>query len=251
MRTRSNAPAGTTFDLKVDPRRAGAVLGAVVVVLTVLSLAGAVVSVGLGLDAPGVNTWTRYFWVDREGNVPTWFSSAVLGLAALLAVGVAADSPGRWRRHWRVLAAALAYLSVDELTEIHEQAITPLRQAFGLDGALFFAWVVVALPLVVVFALAYLRFLVALPRPTRSGLLVAGALYVGGAAGVEMVGSLVYSTVGLDTMLYVLVTTVEELLEMAGAVLLVVVLAAHRRRSSAVVDVRTAPAVVPEPDPAV
>ena len=50
-------------------------------------------------------------------------------------------------------------------------------------------------------------------------MVLSGALYVGGAAGVELVGAAVYSAEGFDTLRYTLAVTVEEAMEMLGAVL--------------------------------
>ena len=62
-------------------------------------------------------------------------------------------SGNRWHRHWRGLSVIFAYLSLDELVQIHEQVGVALRDSLSLGGVLRFAWVVVAVPLVVVFAI--------------------------------------------------------------------------------------------------
>jgi hypothetical protein len=118
-----------------------------------------------------------------------------------------------------VLAVAFGYLSIDEMTEVHEQAITPLKQLFALDGVLSFSWIVLAVPLTAVFGLLMVGYLRALPRRFRRAFLLAGALYVGGAAGVEMIGALLWSRGDLISTAYVLSVTVEEGLEMVSIVI--------------------------------
>ena len=113
----------------------------------------------------------------------------------------------------------------------------PLRESLSLGGALRFAWVVVAVPLVVAFAIVYLRFLMAQPLWTRVAFIVSGLLYVGAAAGMEMIGSLVVTAFGFQSLLYSAVSAVEEAAEMLGAVLflgaLTVALARLQRRTPA------------------
>lgn len=176
----------------------------------------------LQLDFRGLHSLERYFFYDLEGNVPTWFSSILLFLCAERAwrVASAARASGdRWHRHWRGLSAIFAYLSLDELVQLHEQVVVPLRRALSLGGALTFAWVVIAVPLVIVFAIFYLRFLMAQPLWTRVGFVVSGLVYVGGAAGMEMIGSLVVTALGFQSLLYAAVSAVEEGAEMLGLVL--------------------------------
>ncbi|CAL8973324.1 hypothetical protein PROP_01141 [Propionicimonas sp. T2.31MG-18] len=194
----------------------------------------------LHVDFPGLDSLERLFYYDLEANVPTWFSSILLFLCAERAwrVASAARACGdRWHRHWRGLAVIFAYLSLDELVQLHEQVVVPLRAALTLDGALRFAWVVIAVPLVVVFAVVYLRFLVAQPLWTRVAFVVSGVVYVGAAAGMELIGGLVVTAFGFQNLLYATASAVEEGAEMLGAVLflgaLTTSLARMQRRAAA------------------
>ncbi len=177
----------------------------------------------VGVDFPGRHSLGRYFYYDLEANIPTWFSTILLFLCAERAwwVASAARAAGdRWHRHWRALSVIFAYLSVDELAQLHEQVVAPLRASLSLDGPLRFAWVVVAVPLVVAFAIVYLRFLIAQPLSTRVAFIVSGIIYVGAAAGMEMIGGLLVTIVGSqENLLYAAVSGVEEGAEMLGAVL--------------------------------
>ncbi|GAA1434497.1 hypothetical protein GCM10009616_29070 [Microlunatus lacustris] len=210
--------------------------------LSLLSFATQVVRHGLQLQPPGLNSAERWFFVDREMGVPAWFSASLLLLAGerLWRVATAARERGEpWVRHWKLLAVAFVYLSLDELTEIHEQVITPVREVFDLSGALAFAWVVVAAPLVLVFGVVFLRFLVSLPTWTRWAFVISAICYVGGALGVEMIGAVLAERSGvisttttvvdgvstvtenltIPTLTYGFVVGVEEALEMVGSVL--------------------------------
>jgi hypothetical protein len=176
----------------------------------------------LHVDFRGLHSLERFFYYDLEGNIPTWFSSILLFLCAERAwwVASAARASGdRWHRHWRGLSVIFAYLSLDELVQLHEQVVVPLRTALSLGGALRFAWVVVAVPLVVAFAIVYLRFLMAQPLWTRVAFIVSGLVYVGAAVGMEMIGALVVTAFGFRSLLYSAASGIEEGAEMLGAVL--------------------------------
>lgn len=207
-----------------------------IAVLLTVSLSVNVVTHGLGADFRGLGSLGRWFDVDREMGVPAWLSTVLLVLCAQALWGLARQSVAgarrRWSRHERLLAVVFVFLSIDEHTQIHEQTITPLRQAFDLDGALTFAWVLVALPAVAVLGLFMLGYLRALPSATRWPFVLSGLLYVGGAAGVELVGSSIWSSGGADTVLYAAVTTLEEGLEMLALVLFLGVLASLRRSTA-------------------
>jgi len=219
------------------------VLAAVVLALCAASLGCQILRHGLHVDFRGLASVQGYLNVDGEGNIPTWFQSSLLLLCALTLWTTADDARAagdRWARHWRLLALVFGYLSMDELAGLHERADEPLHLLFGTSGALLWAWVIAAVPALALFGLFYLAFLVALPRPTRLGLLIAAGVYVGGAVGVEMVGSYLFSTRGLDALTYHLAATVEEGMEMSGLLILLTTVGryAARRRTS---DVRSRP----------
>lgn len=191
----------------------------------------------LAPSAPGAASLQRWFWLDREMGVPAWFSTILLfGCAQVMwALAHTRGAGGLWGRHERALAVVFVALSIDELTEIHEQAIAPLQNMFGLTGPLAFAWVVLAVPLTAAFAFAMRNYLRALPPRTRRTVIAAGCLYVLGAAGVEMIGSALWVSGGPETFSYSLVATVEETLEMIGLVLFLGAVSAlwrERRRTA-------------------
>lgn len=222
------------------PGRWTPTLYAVVASLLVASFALRIVRIGLDQDFRGLNSLERWFSVDREMGLPAWFSTILLFCCAaqlwLLADADREGSRRRWVRHGRLLAVVFVYLSIDELTEIHEQSMEPLQQGFGLGGVLQFAWVVLALPLVAILGMVMLGWLRALPRGSRWCVVASGVVYVGGAAGVELLGSWLWTTQGQDTLTYAAVATVEEGLEM-GALIFFLGALYTLRRVTAVVPV--------------
>ena len=168
-------------------------------------------------------TLVRLTWVDGEANIPAWFSSSLLLVAALLlGIIAAAERDMRSRAiHWLVLGLIFLFLSLDETAQLHELSIVPIRDRIGASGFLYYAWILPAGVCVGVFVLAYLRFLLQLPARTRRLLLLAGAVYVGGALGVESLSGWQASLHGEHSVGYHLVVTLEELCEMMGVVLLI------------------------------
>lgn len=129
---------------------------------------------------------------------------------------------------WSALAVLLFVMAADEALSFHELLI-PLGDRFGLDGPFAFAWVVPAIPVVVVAAAAFVPFLLHLPARTRLLMALAGACFVGGALGVEMVEGwyLFEVSAGERSFGYTLLVGVEEILEMSAIALLLHALLTH------------------------
>jgi len=79
----------------------------------------------------------------------------------------------------------------------------------------------------VVTGLAYLKFLLHLPRKTRDLFLLAGSIYVGGALGMEMVCGYYADAVGQRNLIYGLMASVEEILEMVGVIVFIYALLSY------------------------
>ena len=218
----------------LSPRAVLAALLPLVALLSAASFAGQVVDHALGIDGPVVRMLIHVTDVDREGSIPTWFQSVVLAACAGALWTVADDARDRrerWHRQWRALALAFLYLSLDELNALHERAIDPVRDALDLGGVLYLSWIVVAVPVLLVFLGLLLPFILALPSWTRAAFILSGAVYVAGAVGLEMVGGMLIEESGLDTLRYSVAAGGEELLEMLGMTLFLAAVAEHRRRT--------------------
>jgi hypothetical protein len=195
---------------------------AAVLTIVCLSLLGQVSKYFLGHD--NLKGFVPTFYVDYESNVPTWYSAFQLALAAGLLAMVAAVKTARhapFRRHWAALSLIFFLLSIDEVAMIHEYPIDPLRRALGAGGLLYYTWVIPGAAFVALVGLGFCRFLRHLPERTRNGFLLAGAVFVGGAIGVEMLSGLQADLYGEENFIYAMIITVEELLEMIGIVLFI------------------------------
>ena len=94
-------------------------------------------------------------------------------------------------------------------------ASSHVRSALNAEGLLYFAWVIPAMVLMMIFGAVYLKFLIDLPSKTRHIFLIAGIVYISGVLGMEMVGAQYWSRYGPD-LTYGITATVEEVLEMSG-----------------------------------
>jgi hypothetical protein len=159
-----------------------------------------------------------FFSLSHEQNLPTWVSACLLFSCAVTLALIASDERrrgSRWVRHWWALSLIFFYISVDELASIHENA----NQWFDLSGVFYFGWVIPASIAVAIVGLSYLRFLGALPPRTRRQFLIAGACYVGGALGIELLLGWWTDRVGDKNFGYGMIDLVEESMEMIGVAL--------------------------------
>jgi fucose 4-O-acetylase-like acetyltransferase len=199
-------------------RRLFRILAICLVSLIFLSVLGQAIIYGFEL-------WSLYpamllFNVDAEFNIPALFSAILLMTCSrqLVLIGRQAKTLGAPYLFWKFLGVVFFYLAFDELFELHERLVVPLRSHFGLGGVFWFAWVIVAIPLVGLLAAASLPFLLALPRRTRNYFVMAGILFVGGALGMEMIGSWYVYHFGDRNFTYNMIATTEETFEMVGAI---------------------------------
>ena len=177
--------------------------------------------------------YTQMFQVSSEGKIPTWYSGCTLLAAALFLGLIAAHESlrrGRYRRHWTALGVIFFLMAMDEVVAIHEMSTEPIRYLLAITrGPLYFAWVIPAMGFLAFMAFAYFRFVFDLPPRSRWLFVIAGAVYVGGAVGMEMVGSTYAAAYGYDFM-YGALATFEEVLEMSGMVLFLYGLMDHLER---------------------
>lgn len=175
-------------------------------------------SIALLTHRPDIFGFVRLFGLEYENNLPTWFQSiALLSCSAMLAIISVSDNRElRWASHWRVLSILFLYLSLDEVASIHELLVRPIQLLINPSGFLLYGWVIPAIVIVSLLFLKYVKFLSHLPSQTKRLFLLAGAVYIGGAVGMEMIGGYIDTLLGRDNFVYLLSTTIEESAEMLG-----------------------------------
>lgn len=244
-RTRTSTTAGTGPALERDrasedslvhpeawrsPVRAVRPLAVVLAVLVVVGPAVRLAVDSVAGDPSLPQAWlteaARLVDLDAEGNLPTYFSAAVLATTAVGLALAAALSRARGARGWplAVPAAVAALLSVDELASLHEQ-LALVADLLGVDAGLRFSWVVPGAAVAVGVGLVLLVAARRMAPRLRWRLVVAGLVYLLGALVVEAVTSGMFRPApegGLEPVqstAYVLLNAVEEGLEMVGALL--------------------------------
>lgn len=174
--------------------------------------------------------FVRLFSLDTEGNVPTYFSSLLHLISALLlsmCALLASRENSRQALYWWGLALFLLFMSIDEAVSIHELFMTPVRNLLDTGGIFFFAWVVPAFLILVVLAILYWPFIMSMPRSLMVRFLVAIGVFLSGAMGLEMIGGLIAENQGTDHASFYLITDLEETLELTGAVLFIRAILLH------------------------
>ena len=167
--------------------------------------------------------YISFFDLDEEESLGTWFSTLILffaGLFSLFHARYSEPRQNRWHFCWWLLGIGFCVLSLDEVAGFHEFVNTVVEYTH---------WTTFGAVLVVALGFVFLPFILSLPSRTRLLFLIAGAIYVGGAIGVEW-ATLWHEEHGLlDTLAYNLWNALEEFMEMAGIILYIYAILAHIR----------------------
>lgn len=160
----------------------------------------------------------EYFWADQEANLWSWYSSLLLSSIGIgLGVLALRQRDRLAMQAHLVLGAAAVLMSADEVASLHE-ALGYLGDA--TDG-LTSHWLLLGVPMALVAGLIALRTARRIDPRLRRRLVVAGAVYLAGAVGLEFFGGGLSGPMGLPRAdpLYILEVTLEEGLEFSGSLL--------------------------------
>lgn len=209
------------MEIKISTKKIVFWLYGLVFALNMVGFAGRVIEKLLGYN----NTvLVRFFDVTEEANITSWFSSTLLLISALLLFLIARKKhleTDRFARHWSFMSVVFLYLSMDETARIHESTIKPLRDIFNATGIFYYTWIIIAIPLIIVLAVVYLKFFLALPPSTRNQFFMAVVIFLSGALGFEILGGLFYDVEMSGVHLLSFIVTIEELLENLGVVVFI------------------------------
>jgi hypothetical protein len=173
------------------------------------------------------------FYLDNEMNVPTFFSVLLMMTCAILLVIIAIEDRTnlkKYYRHWFFLAFGFFFMAGDDFMMLHEKLMNPMNKLFGINGIsylLTFSWIVPYFLLVVVLAISYFKFIRDLPKKSKLLFMAAAFIYLFGIFGMEMAGGYVKRVYGMETREYVVVSTIEEFLEMSGLIFFIYGLLDH------------------------
>jgi len=201
------------------------ILGFIALYLAVQSVALKHLEAALDVERPHiVSQLTRLFNINMESSIPTWYVVSLLFSAAILVAVIAYTkwvNHDRYVKHWGVLSLIFLYLSIDEAAAIHEKLTIPLQDAFNATGFLYFAWVIIGVPFALIVGVVYFKFLLHLPKSTRNQVVLAAALYIGGAVVIESISANKWYLDGGTSLQYTAIGTVEEFFEMSGAIVFI------------------------------
>ena len=209
--------------IRVNKSRIILILGSIALVLFLLSVVGQLL---LRPTQPAhVQGIITMFNSAAEGNLPTYYSSFLLLFSAMLLSFITLNertSKSKYFPHWAFLTLGFVYLSMDEMLVLHESISSFIRAVtdYSGDGVLKSPWVILGTFAVAVVFLMFIKFITHLDRKTRYLFLIAGALYVGGAIGFEIIENLYADAHGQD-LIYSMLQNLEEGMEMAGIIVFI------------------------------
>lgn len=164
------------------------------------------------------------FYMDAEGNIPTFINALLLFIPALLLMLIAIwkiSFKDKFRFHWLGLSLIFFFLSIDESAVLHEQLIKPMRAIAGAEGFFYFAWVIPGLIAVALFGLVYLIFFLRLDNKFKLLFFISLGIYIGGVIGGEMLSGYYASALGLKNIRYASIASLEESIELIGCSLII------------------------------
>jgi hypothetical protein len=205
--------------LSVQPRKVVVVLGLIAVGLLGAHLAAQFTKHALGHD----NIFgLALFDLNAERSLPNLFSTCLflLNAALLLAVWHAQRNGGRSGRVWLLLAGVFVFLAIDEFVSLHERLIRPVKYMLGTSGFFHFGWVIPYGIATLLLGLLVLPVVWRLDRDIRKWFILSALVYLTGAIGCEMLGGNYLESVnGNEDVIYGIIFTFEESLEITGLIL--------------------------------
>jgi hypothetical protein len=160
------------------------------------------------------------FDFDDESSIPTWFSQLIfmcIGLGALLAAHLEKKKPVK--QIWKIVGVVGLLFSLDEVAGLHEFLLQTIHNIFFKDQSPTSsdnAWLIV-LPFIAVSGLWLTwKMIRLLPKRTIGIFVVASAVFLAGAIGVDLLTSLVERESFFHQGVLV---AFEEYFEMMGAVI--------------------------------
>lgn len=170
---------------------------------------------------------SSFFHLMSENNLPTWFSSVLLLIAALLLALVWVErrrANQRDRHSWLGLSLVFFGMSLDETAMIHER-VNMLLLVRGVDdygGLMTFPWVLPGLIAVLIFGVAFFHLFFSLPRNTKKLFALSGIIYIGGGLLLEVVEGFVFKNPAYrEGTLHHVIVCIQESMEIIGIVVFI------------------------------
>lgn len=203
---------------------------------------------GLGHDV--VYGLVPMFDLYEERNIPTYFSSLNLLLTAALlwVISIWTKRAGDRRQAaaWSILSATFLLLSIDEFADLRILLSGALKSILADPQylrdipALSVAWTLPALVIVGTMGLLFIPFLTRLKKVYSLNFILAGAVFVFAATGIEnLQGHLSIASGGVRTFQFMVLVTIEESLEIFSILYFQLYLLKYLDENAGTVEPRT------------
>ncbi len=209
--------------LSLNPVKIAWALGAMAFLLVFASIAVLLADHLTGHTSIIIHKSVKVFYLDLEQNIPSFFSMLILLIASALLTVITLlkkKQKASYVIEWSILSIGFFYMAFDEIMAIHDRLVEPLQALLGHQnlGIFYFAWVIPGIIIVALLGIYFLKFVINLPPKTRLAFIIAGAMFVGGSIGVELIEGAVAEKYGLENFSYYALVTIEEALEMFGVI---------------------------------
>jgi hypothetical protein len=216
-------------------RRIVQILGSLIVAFSIISFIGQVIVQFVVPNNEVISRVTHWLDVNAESSIPTWYASLTLMLCSILLafIAYAAKVQNRpYPLHWASLSVGFALLSLEEVIGIHSQVFKVLRSGVSITKGSGYILVLGALALagLAVLVLLYGRFFLHLPKRWRYLFVTGLIIYLTGVLATDTVGDYLRTAFGESSILYTVVLTVEEALEMTGVLIFIYALVDYIRQ---------------------
>jgi len=203
--------------IQIDRTRLRVVLLILCAAFTVISFSLAGIRITTGHDV--MYSLFRLFDLNHEANIPAWFSANLLLAGAVVAGLVGAATRGAHATGWKGIALVMALFSLDEIAGLHERFVIPAEYIGPYGSIRNITWVFVGVVVTGGLVALFLRTVLASPPRIRRAVLVAGAIYAGGALGMETLGGIWALYHGEVNWMHAVLEMLEEGGELLGATL--------------------------------
>lgn len=173
-----------------------------------------------------VEDYQQYVFIDifdlgYEENVPAIFSSLLFFINSTLLLLLwhrhkASGNSDHW--YWLGLGSLFLFLGFDEGARLHEKVGDKIEPYVDATGYFYFPWFI---PYSIAFAFLvalYLRFYLRLEREVQIRFFIAAFIFLSGAVGIEVISANEASVNDTTTVKYVVLYSIEEILEMTGLI---------------------------------
>ena len=164
-------------------------------------------------------------YASREDSVWTWYSVLLLAAvgAVFMLLALIRRSIGESFIPYFCFAVAATCMSIDEATLFHEKFAIAAR-LMGLSLPFTFSWLIIGIPFALIAGVVLLVLARRIDALLRRRLIVAGAVFLLGAVGFEMLGGVIVNlsenlAAPGSRLLYQFVAMVEEGLELTGSLI--------------------------------